>query len=89
MVYLPSFTYHKNCYNSHHPSIPKRDLQAGDAISDEEAIEAARQAQILETLTALPERLDPFLGTGGAPGNPRVGDGDGWLGIPPGSGGKT
>lgn len=40
-------------------------IKAGDAISDEEAIEAARQAQILETLTALPERLDTFLGTGG------------------------
>ena len=39
----------------------------------------------METLTALPERLDTFLGTGGAP---RVGDGDGWLGIPPGFGGR-
>ena len=47
--------------------------KAGDAISDEEAIEAARQAQILETLTALPARLDTFLGTGGA-----AGDG-GWV----------
>lgn len=29
------------------------------------AIEAARQAQILDTLTELPERLDTFLGAGG------------------------
>lgn len=42
--------------------------QAGEEISDEEAIEAARQAQILDTLTALPERLETFLGTGGVGG---------------------
>lgn len=41
--------------------------QAGDNISDEAAIEAARQAQILDTLTALPDRLDTFLGSGGGP----------------------
>ena len=57
------------------------DGKAGDAISDEEAIEAARQAQILETLTALPERLDTFLGTGGAAGWGMVGDGGGWWGM--------
>ncbi len=46
---------------------PSFSPQAGDNISDEVAIEAARQAQILDTLTALPDRLDTFLGSGGGP----------------------
>eukprot|EP00913_Durusdinium_trenchii_P018726 g17596.t1 len=40
-------------------------IKAGEDISDEEAIEAARQAQILDTLTQLPEGLDSFIGAGG------------------------
>ena len=39
--------------------------QAGEDISDSAAIEAARQAQILDTLTELPDRLETFLGSGG------------------------
>ena len=44
---------------------PTKWRQAGEDISDEEAIEAARQAQILDTLTQLPEGLDSFIGAGG------------------------